>query len=114
MTVSVLALNCSLKPGSEQSSTDVLAGQLLAECTRQGADAVEQVRVVDFDLKPGTGTDMGGGDQWPALREKVLAADVLVLALPIWNGQPSSVASRVFERLNAMLSETDDQGRTPL
>lgn len=114
MAVSVLALNCSLKPGSEQSSSDVLAGQLLAECARQGADTVEQVRVVDLDLKPGTGADMGDGDQWPALREKVLAADVLVLALPIWNGQPSSVAGRVFERLNAMLSEADDQGRTPL
>jgi multimeric flavodoxin WrbA len=114
MTVSVLALNCSLKPGSEPSSTEVLADQLLKECTRQGADAVEQVRVVDFDLKPGTGADMDGGDQWPVLRQKVLASDVLVLALPIWNGQPSSVASRVFERLNAMLSETDDQGRTPL
>lgn len=114
MTLSVLALNCSLKPGREQSSSEVLATQLLAECTRQGADAVEQVRVVDHDVAPGTGADMGGGDQWPALREKVLAADVLVLALPIWNGQPSSVAARVFERLNAMLSETDDAGRTPL
>lgn len=114
MTLSVLALNCSLKPGSEASSTAVLADQLLAELTQQGATAVEQVRVVDVDIKPGTGADMGAGDQWPAIRAKVLAADILVLALPIWNGQPSSVAGRVFERLNAMLSETDDAGRTPL
>lgn len=114
MTLSVLVLNCSLKPGSEPSSTAVLADQLLAECTRQGATAVEQVRVVDLDVRPGTGADMGDGDQWPGLRAKVLAADVLVMALPIWNGQPSSVAGRVFERLNAMLSEADDRSRTPL
>lgn len=114
MTLSVLALNCSLKPGTEDSSTDVLARQLLEECTRQGATSVEQVRVADHSVAPGTGADMGAGDGWPALREKVLAADVLVLATPIWNGQPSSLANRVFERLNAMLSEADDQGRSPL
>ena len=114
MSLSVLALNCSLKPGSEGSSSELLADQLLAEMTRQGATSAEQVRVADSDVRPGTGADMGDGDQWPALRAKVLAADVLVIALPIWNGQPSSVAVRVFERLNAMLSETDDAGRTPL
>ena len=43
-----------------------------------------------------------------------LAADLLVLATPIWNGQPASNAARVFERLNTMLSEADDAGRTPL
>lgn len=114
MALSVLALNCTLKRGPEPSSTEVLTEQLLAECTRQGATGVEQVRVVDLRLEPGTGADMGGGDEWPAVREKVLAADVLVIATPIWNGQPASVTGRVYERLNAMLSETDDRGRTPL
>lgn len=114
MPLSVLALNCTLKPGSEQSSTAVLTGQLLEELTRQGATAVEQLRVADFAITPGTAADMGGPDQWPAIRDKVLAADVLVLATPIWNGQPASTAARVFERLNAMLSEADDVDRTPL
>ncbi len=35
----------------------------------------------------------------------------LVLATPIWLGQPSSVCKMVLERLDAELSETDDQGR---
>jgi multimeric flavodoxin WrbA len=34
-----------------------------------------------------------------------------VLATPIWLGQPSSVCKMVLERLDAELSESDDQGR---
>jgi multimeric flavodoxin WrbA len=34
-----------------------------------------------------------------------------VLASPTWLGQPSSVVKRVLERMDAMLSETDDDGR---
>ena len=33
------------------------------------------------------------------------------MATPTWLGQPSSVAKRVLERMDAMLSETDDAGR---
>lgn len=54
---------------------------------------------------------MGDGDEWPGLREKVMAADILLLATPIWLGHPSSLCQRVLERLNADISETDDGGR---
>ncbi|SCK46286.1 NADPH-dependent FMN reductase [Streptomyces sp. AmelKG-E11A] len=40
-----------------------------------------------------------------------MAADILLLATPIWLGHPSSLCQRVLERLNADISETDDQGR---
>ena len=56
-------------------------------------------------------TDEGDGDEWPAIREKMLAAQILVIATPIWMGQPSSVCKLVLERLDAELSETDDEGR---
>ena len=42
---------------------------------------------------------------------KVLQSEILVMASPTWLGQPSSVAKRVLERMDAMLSETDDDGR---
>ncbi|MEU5329994.1 flavodoxin family protein [Streptomyces parvus] len=71
----------------------------------------EVVRVADHDVRPGIEVDVGDGDAWPALREKVLAADILLIATPIWLGHPSSVCQRVLERLNAESSETDDQGR---
>ncbi len=57
---------------------------------------------------------MGDGDEWPQIREKVLAADILLLSTPVWLGHPSSVAQRVLERLDAELSNTDDAGRPVL
>ncbi|MFI9006104.1 flavodoxin family protein [Actinosynnema sp. NPDC053489] len=108
--LTALALTCSLKPSPEPSSTDKLARQVLDELASHGV-AGDLVRVVDHDVRPGVQKDMGGGDEWPALRERVLAADILLLATPTWVGHPSSVAQRVMERLDAELSETDDEGR---
>lgn len=71
----------------------------------------ETVRVVDHDVRPGVAQDMGESDAWPGLREKVMAADIVLVATPIWLGHPSSVCQRVLERLNADISETDDEGR---
>src|SRR3546814_15446213 len=68
-------------------------------------------RVVDQDVRFGVSTDEGDGDEWPQLRERMLAADILVIVTPIWLGQPSAVCKMVLERLDAELSETDDDGR---
>ncbi|HEY1480417.1 MAG TPA: NAD(P)H-dependent oxidoreductase, partial [Gaiellales bacterium] len=51
------------------------------------------------------------GDQWPAIRAKIVAAEILVIATPIWVGQPSSIAKLAIERISALMSETDDDGR---
>ena len=107
--LSALALTCSLTPSPEPSSSDLIARQLLEELEQHGV-TTSSVRVVDHDVKPGVAVDMGEGDAWPALYEQVLAADILVLATPIWLGHPSSIAQRVLERLNGD-SETDEDGR---
>lgn len=110
----VIAFNCSLKSGNakEASSTEVLLSQLLAELGKHGARG-EVVRAVDHNIKPGVTSDEGEGDDWPRLRRRILAADILVIGTPIWLGQPSSVAKRVMERMDAFLGETDDNGRMP-
>ena len=108
--IRALALNCTLKASPEPSSTELLTTQVLEALSAHGAQT-EQLRVVEFDVKPGTETDMGGGDEWPQIREKILAADILVFSTPTWVGHLSSVAARVVERLDAELSETDDDGR---
>jgi len=110
----VLAFNCSLKSasGKEKSSTDVLLRQLLDALKEHGASGAV-VRAVDHNIKPGVKSDEGEGDDWPALRRRVVNADILVMGTPIWLGQPSSVAKRVMERLDAFLTETDDKGRMP-
>lgn len=56
-------------------------------------------------------TDMGNGDEWPKLRKSIVESDILLIATPIWMGQPASVAKMVLERLDAELSEADDEGR---
>lgn len=106
----VLALVCTLSPSPKPSSSQLLAEQVLAGFAEQGA-TTSLVRVVDLDVKPGVETDMGEGDAWPALRAQLLDADVLLVATPIWLGQASSVCHRVLERLDAEISETDDEGR---
>ncbi|MPV36421.1 flavodoxin family protein [Georgenia subflava] len=108
--LSALLLNCTLSPSPAGSSTDVLGRQVLAALAEHGVTG-SQVRVVDHDVRPGVELDMGEGDEWPAIRRQVMDADILVLATPTWLGQHSSVAQRVFERLDAELSETDDEGR---
>ncbi|MCF6737496.1 flavodoxin family protein [Blastococcus sp. KM273129] len=105
-----LALVCSLKPSPAPSSSDLIARQILGELGKHGVTG-DVVRVVDHDVRPGVEVDMGEGDQWPAIREQVMAADILVVSTPTWVGHMSSVAQRVLERLDGELSETDDSGR---
>ncbi|HMO42682.1 MAG TPA: NAD(P)H-dependent oxidoreductase, partial [Phenylobacterium sp.] len=80
-----LVLNCTLTPSPGASSSELLAGQVLDALAEHGVDG-EQVRVVDHNVKPGVEIDMGSGDAWPAIRAKVLAADILVVATPTWMG----------------------------
>ena len=105
-----LALVCTLTPSPAASSSVVMAEQVLRALADHGVTG-ELVRVVDHDVRPGVQLDMGDGDAWPSIRARLMAADILVLATPTWMGQPASIAQRVLERLDAELSETDEQGR---
>ncbi|WP_371748625.1 flavodoxin family protein [Aquihabitans sp. G128] len=105
-----VTLNCTLKPSPATSSTDLLAGLVNDELEKLGV-ATEVIRVVDHDVKPGVTSDEGDGDAWPGIRQKILDSQILLLATPIWLGNPSSVSRRVLERLDAFLGEEDDQGR---
>ncbi|MBL0746214.1 flavodoxin family protein [Nocardioides baculatus] len=108
--LSCLVLSCTLKRSPAESSSDLLGSQVLDAFRDLGvAGTIE--RVVDHDVRFGVSTDEGDGDGWPMLRRKMLDADILVLVTPIWMGQPASVAKVVLERLDAEISETDDEGR---
>lgn len=54
---------------------------------------------------------MGEGDEWPPIRRQILDSEILVIATPTWLGRPSSIAQRVLERMDAMISETDEDER---
>ena len=112
MPLKALAFNCTLKPSPAASSTEKLLREMLDALERHDVTG-DIVRAVDFNIKPGVKSDEGEGDEWPGLLKRLLAADILLLGSPIWLGQPSSVAKRVLERMDAFLGEKDGQGRMP-
>ena len=114
MSLSAIAFKCSLKKSSgKPSSTDVMIG-LVAEALKEyGCELRETIRIADETILPGVSSDEGEEDSWPKVRERLLAADILIFGTPIWMGQPSSLAKRVLERMDAFFGETDDLGRSP-
>jgi multimeric flavodoxin WrbA len=108
--LTAVAFNCTLKRSPEPSSCGLLLSHFAGEFGKADVPC-EIVRVADFDVEPGVSSDEGAGDEWPALRAKVLAADIFVMGTPIWLGHPSSICQRVLERFDAFLSEEDDAGR---
>ena len=109
-----LALNCTLKSDlSEASSTDAMIAVVSQAFAKVDVEVTETIRIAAHNVKPGVTSDEGEGDDWPAIRAKILAHDILIFAGPIWLGQLGSVGKRVLERMDAFLSETDDQGRMP-
>ena len=108
--LSALALVCTLKPSPAESSSQLLARQLLDQLALHDVTGTA-VRLADYDIRPGVTLDEGEADQWPRIREQVVASDILVLVTPTWMGHLSSIAQRALERLDAELSETDENGR---
>ena len=77
--------------------------------------AVDTVRLVDHDIARGVYPDMTQHgweiDQWPAILEQVMAADILVIGSPIWLGDKSSVCTLAIERLDAASGDLNEHGQ---
>jgi multimeric flavodoxin WrbA len=99
--------------GGEFSHTEVLS-ELVVENLREHGVRSEIVRLVDYDIPPGTKSNMGKGDEWPVILKKVLAADIVVFATPIWWGNHSSLMQRVIERLDELHNELLETGKSRL
>ncbi len=83
------------------SNTEALS-EFLAN-VMQGRDVdVEIIRLVDHNILPGTESDMGAGDDWPMILEKILASEILIFATPVWWGNQSSLIQCVIERMDAL------------
>jgi multimeric flavodoxin WrbA len=109
-----LFVNCTLKRSPERSNTDGLI-ELSRGIMRRRGVAVDLLRAVDHDIATGVWPDMTehgwAVDEWPAIYQRVLAADILVLCGPIWLGDNSSVMKRVIERLYATSSLLNAAGQ---
>jgi multimeric flavodoxin WrbA len=109
-----LFINCTLKRSPEPSNTQGLVDISTAIMEKHGV-SVDIVRAVDHDIATGVWPDMRehgwATDDWPNIFEKVLAADILVLAGPIWLGDNSSVMKKVHERLYGGSHLLNDAGQ---
>lgn len=109
-----LFINCTLTKSPATSNTQGVIDISTAIMKKNGV-TVEEIRAIDHDIATGVYPDMRekgwDKDEWPELFEKVKAADILVLAGPIWLGDNSSVTKRIIERLYACSSMTNDAGQ---
>ncbi len=107
-------INATLKPAPQPSHTEGLVEASAALMREHGVE-VEILRAIDHDIATGVYPDMTehgfATDEWPAIQERVMASDILVLAGPIWLGDNSSVMKRVIERLYGFSGELNDAGQ---
>ncbi len=103
-------LNCSLKSSDQPSNTQQLT-EVVIKALREHDVEIEVFRIADMSVLPGVETDLGDGDEWPQIHQALLKSEILVIATPTWVGHPSSLAQRVLERMDAMISETDAEER---
>ena len=106
--------NGSLSRSPEPSHTDKLI-KLSADIMRKRGVKTKVIRTIDHDIATGVWPDMREHgwpvDEWPNIYKEVLAADILVLAGPIWLGDNSSMTKKVIERLYACSSLLNAKGQ---
>lgn len=109
-----LIFNCTLKKSPEVSNTQGLIDASRQLMEKHGVE-VEVVRAIDHDIATGVYPDMRKKgwetDEWPELYKKVEAADILIIAGPIWLGDNSSVTKRIIERLYGNSGELNKNGQ---
>jgi multimeric flavodoxin WrbA len=109
-----LFINTTLTRSPGNSHTQLLVDVSASIMAKQGV-AVDQFRAVDHPIATGIHPNMRehgwSDDAWPDLFKRVQAADILVIAGPIWLGDNSSETKKIIERLYAHSSELNDKGQ---
>jgi multimeric flavodoxin WrbA len=113
MKLKAVLLNCTLKKSPELSNTGALMEIVVRHLNDLGVDC-ELIRVVDHEIPFGVVSDMGDGDEWPELLEKILATDILIVGTSIWFGVRNSVCQMVIERLDGTYNDTNEVGQYPM
>lgn len=111
--ISALFINCSLQKEKKDSHTQKLIDKVAGIMEAEGVD-VKQIYAREHAIATGMikdGTEEGLEDDWPAIQEKIMNADILVIGTPIWLGVKSSVATQVIERMYAYSGDTNNKGQ---
>lgn len=110
--MTAVMLVATLKPSPEVSNTEVLC-EVLGEHLATHGVKNEIIRLVDYKILPGLKRNMGRGDQWPKIIPKLLAADMIIFATPIWWGIASSLMQQAIERLDTENDTLLETGTSP-
>lgn len=86
------------------SNTETLSEFFAEHLKKQNIES-EIIKLVNYNILPGTYSDMVDGDEWPAILQKVLSADIIVFATPVWWGNHSSQMQMVIERMDELHDE---------
>lgn len=113
MKLSAVLLNCTLKRSPEVSNTQALMDIVIGHLEDLDVEC-EVIRPVDYRIPFGVVSDMGDGDEWPRILERVQAADILIIGTSIWFGVRNSVCQMVIERLDGTYESTNDVGQYPM
>lgn len=89
------------------SNTETLSNFLSQRFLQQQVDC-EIIKLINHPILPGTYSNMGEGDGWPAILDKILSAQIIVFATPIWWNNYSSEMQRVIERLDELHDEISE------
>lgn len=112
--LSALFFNGTLKKSPGKSNTDGLIEVVRELMEKQGV-STEVIRAVDHDIATGMQPDMREygweTDEWPEIYKKVKAADIVVIAGPIWLGDNSSQTKKIIERIYSSSGEYNDKGQ---
>ena len=95
------------------SNTQVLAEFAIGYLQKQNIEC-EVIRLAEHTIANGTYTDMGVGDDWPGIYKKVVAADIILFATPIWWNSHSSELQRAIERLDEVYDIINAGDDSPL
>ncbi|WP_175615580.1 flavodoxin family protein [Piscibacillus halophilus] len=110
-SLKALVLNASLKSSDQLSNTEVLTNEVLDILSKENVET-EVIRLADYNISLGISKDMGDGDEWPQIFEKIKEVDILLMGTPIWLGEKSSLATLAMERLNGSSDETNQYGQS--
>ena len=107
-------INATLKKSPETSNTEALVDKSAGIMTSHGV-GVTKIRAIDHQIATGVYPDMTEHgwdvDEWPGILDQIMAAEILVLAGPIWLGDNSSIMKQVIERLYSASSILNDDGQ---
>ena len=91
-----------------------MADHVCEQLRSQGVKT-DTLRCADYAIAPGVEADMGDGDEWPKIRQRVIDADILLLSTPVWLGHrpasPSAYSSVATQTKDYKDLEKADRSR---